>query len=301
MQFQFALAPLWSLVVALFVAALVMRTRARVIRNFETSFAVRRPVGANGIVIGAEPVSLRGSDSHAVLLIHGFGDTPQSVRPLADALNAAGWTVNAVLLPGHGRSLRAYAAAGASEWIAHAQSSYRELRTTHKTVVVCGISMGAALSTILAAEHSEIPAVALLAPYLVMNRNMQIRSALARLAEFVIPYHVNTGGELSIRDDAARARTVGTGVVTGRSLMALREISMRAQHALASLQSRVLYLQSREDNRLSQTDAVEQFARIGSARKEQRWLTGCGHIITVDYCKDEVAGQVVEWFAPEIR
>lgn len=300
MQFQFSLAPLLSLVVALFVVAFAMRTRARVIRNFERAFAVRRPVGAHGVVIGAEPVYLRGSDSHAVLLIHGFGDTPQSVRPLADALNAAGWTVNAVLLPGHGRSLREYAAARAPDWIAHARSSYRELRATHQTVVVCGISMGAALSTILAAEHSEIRAVALLAPYFVMQRNMQIKSLLARLLEFVIPYHANTGGDRSIHDAAARARTVGTGVVTGGSLLALRDIATRAQHALPFMNARVLYLQSREDNRLSETDAVAQFARVGSAVKEQRWLTGCGHIITVDYCRDEVARQVVAWFAPEM-
>ena len=300
MQFQFALVPLLSLVVALFVVALVMRTRARIIQDFEASFALRRPVGANNIVVGAEPVYLRGSDSHAVLLIHGFGDTPQSVRPLADALHAAGWTVQCMLLRGHGRPLREYAAARSSDWIADVQSSYRELRVTHRTVVVCGISMGAALSTILAAEHSEIPAVALLAPYFVMPRDMQIKSVLARLLEFVIPYRVNTGGELSIHDAAARARTVGTGVVTGSSLMALRAIALRAQHALSSIRARVLYLQSREDNRLSPHDAVEQFARIGSAIKEQRWLTGCGHIITVDYCKDEVARQVVEWFAPDI-
>lgn len=301
MQLHYAMMPLLSLTVVLFVVAAVVRTRVGVIKKFEASFAARRPVGANGIVIGAEPVYLRGSDSHAVLLIHGFGDTPQSVQPLADALKAAGWTVNAVLLPGHGRSLREYAAARPSEWIAHVQSSYRELRATHTTVVVCGISMGAALSTILAAEHTEIPAVALLAPYFVMQRDMQIRSVLARLLEFVIPYHANTGGDRSIHDAAARARTVGTGVVTGGSLMALRAISLRAQHALPSLSARVLYLQSREDNRLSQTDAIEQFARIGSVTKEQRWLTGCGHIITVDYCKDEVARQVVEWFAPELR
>ncbi|MEP6832178.1 MAG: alpha/beta fold hydrolase [Gemmatimonas sp.] len=300
MQLHFAIGQLIALTIALFVVALVVRTRVGVIKKFEAAFAARRPLGPTGIVMGAEPVLLRGSETHAVLLIHGFGDTPQSVRPLADALNAAGWTVKVVLLPGHGRPLREYAAARAADWVTHAQLSYRELRVTYENVVVCGISMGAALSTILAAEHAEIPAVALLAPYLVMSRNMQIRSVLARLLEFVIPYHANTGGDRSIHDDVARARTLGTGVVTGGSLMALREISMRAQHALPAIRTRVLYLQSREDNRLSESDAITQFARIGSAIKEQRWLTGCGHIITVDYCKGEVARQVVAWFAPEI-
>ena len=292
---------LLALLIVVFVVVIVRRTRARIVARFESDFAQRRPVGADGIVIGAGPVYLRGNASHAVLLIHGFGDTPQSVRPLADALHAAGWTVQVVLLPGHGRPLRDYAAARASDWIAHAQSAYRELRATHATVVVCGISMGAALATILAAEHSEISAVALLAPYLVMPDDMRVKTVLARWFEFVIPYYVNTGGEQSIHDAAARARTLGTGVVTGRALTSLREISVRAQCALPSIHARVLYLQSREDNRLNQDDAVTGFARIGSTVKEQRWLTGCGHVITVDYCKNEVARQVVEWFAPEFR
>ncbi|MEO7360028.1 MAG: hypothetical protein ABI120_06850, partial [Gemmatimonadaceae bacterium] len=137
------------------------------------------------------------------------------------------------------------------------------------------------------------------APYFVMRRDMHIKSVLARLFEFVVPYHVNTGGDRSIHDAAARARTVGTGVVTGKSLLALRAISLRAKRALPSIRARVLYLQSREDNRLSERDAVAQFGRIGSTNKQQRWLTGCGHIITVDYCKDDVARQVVAWFSPE--
>ncbi len=290
-----------AVLLAIVVALLVRRKRARVAAQFETDFAKRRRVGSNGIVIGAEPVLLNGSDSHAVLIIHGFGDTPQSVRPLADALNSAGWTVQVVLLPGHGRPLKEYAAARAGDWIAHVDAAYRELRATHQTVVVCGISMGAALCAILAARYSEIPAVVLLAPYLVMPRSMYIRTVLARLFQFVIPYYANTGGDKSIHDPAARVRTLGTGVVTGSALLSLREIAIRAQRGLPALKARVLYLQSREDNRLKPDDAIEQFAHIGSAAKEQRWLTGCGHIITVDYCKDEVARQVVAWFAPDFR
>lgn len=292
--------PVVALVLVVVAIAWMLRTRAQNIRVFESHNAKRRPVGASGLVIGAEPVLLQGSTSHAVLLMHGFGDTPQSVRPLADALNAAGWTVSVALMPGHGRPLRDYAAAGGSDWIRHAQECYRELRAEYETVVVCGISMGAALSAILAAENSEIPAVALLAPYLVMPRDMKIKTVAARLVSFVIPYHENLGGDRSIHDPVARGRTLGTGVVTGRSLNGLRQISVRAQAALPSVKARALYLQSREDNRIDAGDAVRSFGRLGSAVKEQRWLTGCGHIITVDYCKDEVARQVIEWFAPEL-
>lgn len=288
-------------IIAVVAIALVWRTRTQNIRVFESHAAKKRPVGASGMVVGAEPVFLQGSASHAVLLMHGFGDTPQSVRPLADALNAAGWTVNAILMPGHGRPLRDYAASDATDWIDHTEQSYRALKAKYPTVVVCGISMGAALTSILAAAHPEITSIVLLAPYMVMPQDMQIKTVLARLTSFVIPYHENVGGDRSIHDSEARGRTLGTGVVTGRSLNGLRTVAKRAQAAIPNVRARVLYLQSREDNRINARDAEVQFARIGSAVKEQRWLTGCGHIITVDYCKDEVARQVVAWFAPELE
>ena len=77
----------------------------------------RLPVGPGGIIAGAEPFELAGSPTHAVLVIHGFGDTPQTVRRLADHLHRAhGWTVRAPLLPGHGRTLADFDAHGSADW-----------------------------------------------------------------------------------------------------------------------------------------------------------------------------------------
>jgi hypothetical protein len=58
------------------------------------------PVGPDGIIRGAEPIAL-GSGGRGVLILHGFGDTPQSVSSLALELRAHGYTVRAPLLAGH--------------------------------------------------------------------------------------------------------------------------------------------------------------------------------------------------------
>ena len=42
-------------------------------------------------------------------------------------MHAAGWSVYAPLLPGHGRSLRAFAASGADEWIGAARATLRDV------------------------------------------------------------------------------------------------------------------------------------------------------------------------------
>lgn len=275
-----------------------IRSRAKNQQAFTESNRMRRPVDKDGVVIGAGAVDLEGDPDRAALLVHGFGDTPQSMRYLADALNRAGWTVHVLRLPGHGAPLAEYATATAEDWLDAVRAKYQDMRDRHETVVVCGISMGGALATILAADNPEIPALVLLAPYYVMPRNVFMQMVVGSLVAFPIPYHTNTGSDLSIHDPDARAQTLGIGIVSTRLLGQLRRVAAWARAAVPEVRTPVLYLQSREDNRLLEVDAVEQFARLGSHEKQQRWLSGCGHIITVDYCRDEVARQVIEWFAP---
>src|SRR3569833_2186315 len=69
----------------------------------------------DGIVVGAEPIHVAGSNGAAVLLIHGCGDTPQTLRHLAEAFANRGYSVEAPLLPGHGRDLEAFDAHSADE------------------------------------------------------------------------------------------------------------------------------------------------------------------------------------------
>ena len=290
-----------SLSVVLGAAVAVLITRFHNISTFEHAHAGRLPVGSNGIVIGAESIELVGNASRAVLIVHGFGDTPQSLNPLAIALNRAGWTVSAPLLPGHGRRLREYAASRHDDWIGAVFERYDELQSKHGFVVVCGVSMGAALAVLLAAARPEIPALALLAPYFTMPPAIRLKSDIATLVQFMLPYHASTGGESSIHDPEARAAAIGAGVVTAGLLRQLRAVAGMAERALPSVRAPTLYLQSREDNRIPERAAVAEFVKLGCAVKEQRWLTGCGHIITVDHCKDEVAKQVVSWFANSLN
>src|SRR6202034_3012129 len=53
------------------------------------------------IMPGAEPYSSRG-DRRGALVVHGLTGCPQSMRPLAPAFAAAGFTVELPRLPGHG-------------------------------------------------------------------------------------------------------------------------------------------------------------------------------------------------------
>src|SRR5689334_14795689 len=154
-------------VAVVFVVGLALR--ARHLAAMERLSAQRRRLGPDGIVIGAAGFSLSNRARTAVLLIHGAGDTPQTLRYLGDALFARGFDVEAPLLPGHARALRAFRQTNADDWIAAVRASYAELKRTHEAVSVIGLSMGGALAVRLAAENPEIPALCLLAPYLALR------------------------------------------------------------------------------------------------------------------------------------
>src|SRR5687768_12309833 len=97
-----AIAPL--LVLGAVVAAVAWR-RAEA-RRIDRETRARLPLGADGIVTGAGEIVRSAPGGGAVLLLHGCGDTPQTLYPVADRLHASGLTVHAPLLPGHGRTLR---------------------------------------------------------------------------------------------------------------------------------------------------------------------------------------------------
>lgn len=288
--------------VALAGAALGWRTHTR--RRFEQAHAARRALDAQGNVIGAGAMQWPAPhpDAPAALLLHGFNDTPQSMAFLAARLHAAGYAVCVPQLPGHGVSLARMAhEARAAGWQRTVHDALAALQARHARVFVCGQSMGGALAIVetiasRAVASREVVALALLAPYIGMTPALQLRTFAATLLQWLLPYHTSTGGERSIHDAVARAEALGPGVVTARMLRGLRHVARAAQRALPQLTRPTLYLQSREDNRIAVSVAEQAFAAIGARDKRQQWMAGCGHILSVDFCRVAVADAVIAWF-----
>ncbi|MBY0490327.1 MAG: alpha/beta fold hydrolase [Gemmatimonadaceae bacterium] len=274
---------------------LAARRRAR-IRAMDAADAQRRPRNAEGLVIGAEPIMLTGTTGRAVLLLHGFNDSPQSMAYLATRLHAAGYTVHAPRLPGHGCSLPAMAREQrAPAWRRAVADAHAALAASHAQVFVCGQSMGGALSVLETVERPPT-ALALLAPYLGMPVALRAKLAVAMLFEPFMAYLRSTGGERSIHDDAARAKALGPGLVTATTLAALQHVALSAEAALPRVQVPTLYLQSRLDNRVPAAAAERHFIALGAPTKEIRWFTGSGHILSVDFEKNAVADAVLDFF-----
>lgn len=276
------------------VTALLTRDYLRA-RALEREVARARPLGPSGAIVGAEPELLRGSPDHVLLLVHGFGDTPQSMRAMAHALHAQGWTVALPALPGHGRSLAEFGAARAAQWIDFIHGHVSTLRHQFKHVALVGQSMGAALCTIAAASEPRLDAMVLLSPYLSMPAAVRRISRVLRVAGPLAPFRRSAYGSPSILDPEAAERALGFGVVSGRLLAELHAITVLAQDALPHVRVPTLYIASRHDNRVPAEAALRNWQRLGAPIRTLRWLERSGHIISVDVERDEVLRQTKDW------
>jgi carboxylesterase len=229
-------------------------------------------------------------------MLHGFGDTPQTLEYLAAFVHAQGWTVRAPLLPGHGRTLDDFAASRASEWIALARAELESLRSRYETVCVVGLSMGGSLATILAAEVPGVPALVLLAPYLSMPTRLRRAASAHHILGTVVPY-LRGGGEQSIRDPAEVARNLAYGFITPRLVFELARVVARARASAPKVSVPTLVVQSRQDNRIPPEAAERAFALFTTSERRLMWTEGNGHIITVDYGRQAVFSAVVDWLA----
>lgn len=275
-----------------------MRYRWQVAR-VRAEEAARLPVGPDGIVPGAEPFTLRGSATHAVLLVHGFGDTPQTLRALGEHLHRVhGWTVRGTLLPGHGRDLRAFDHCSARDWRAHVHAEFATLREHYATVALVGLSMGGALTTIEAAGDAMLPAMVLIVPYLTPPARAERLAPLAPLINLFVPYLAGGNKAASIFDPVARAQSLGAGKSPPRRIADLVAVAHDARDAAADVLAPVLLLHSRTDYRIPLALGERHPTFYRRARVcEQRWTEGSGHVITVDHARSEVWAATAEWLA----
>lgn len=105
-----------------------------------------------------------------VLLIHGLYGNPGELRFVAESLGAAGYSVSCPMLDGHGGASADRNASTWRDWLGAASAALDELRKDCDLVYCGGLSTGAALSLMLAAEQpGKVQGTVLLSPTLWRN------------------------------------------------------------------------------------------------------------------------------------
>jgi carboxylesterase len=141
-------------------------------------------VAAVPVMPGAEAFGASGGPT-GVLLCHGFTASPQSLRPWAEFLAAAGLTVSLPRLPGHGTTWQEMARTRWEDWFAEVNRAFEELRGNCDEIFVAGLSMGGCLALRLAELHGDaVRGLVLVNPSVAPDTRL---FALAPVLKLVVP------------------------------------------------------------------------------------------------------------------
>lgn len=115
------------------------------------------------ILPGAEPWSHDGGRAGA-LCLHGFTGNPNSMRGVAEAFGASGFSVELPRLPGHGTTIEDMMTTGWADWTGEAEAAFQRLAARTDRIVVTGLSMGGSLTLWTAAHHPEVAGIVCINP-----------------------------------------------------------------------------------------------------------------------------------------
>jgi carboxylesterase len=237
------------------------------------------------IIPGLEPWAADGDDI-GVLVVHGFTGAPQSMRPLAEAFAAAGFTVDLPLLPGHGTSVDDMITTGWDDWSGAAEAAYTALAARTRRVVVAGLSMGGSLTAWLAARHPEVAGIVCINPLVVRDQNV-VDFASAALADGTdrIPAIGNDVADPAGKEKAYDGTPLGP-------LVSLQEGVGELEPLLKDITCPLLLLTSPQDHVVPPTNS-DVLAAAVSGPVERVTLERSYHVATLDYDQGLIAERAV--------
>jgi carboxylesterase len=237
------------------------------------------------IIPGCEPWSAAGDDV-GVLVIHGFTGSPQTMRGLAEAFGAAGFTVDLPLLPGHGTSIDDMVTTGWPDWSSAVEAAYAALAARCEKVVVAGLSMGGTLTAWLAARHPEVAGIVLVNPLAVRSQAI-VDFATGQLEAGIDRIDAIAG---DVADPAGREKAYDATPLA--PLVSLQEGIGEVEPVLGDITCPVLLLTAPQDHVVPPTDS-DALALAVSGPVERVTLERSYHVATLDYDKDLIAERAV--------
>ena len=238
----------------------------------------------------ARPFFLEGGED-AVLLTHGFTGSCGHMRPIGDSLNAQGFTVQGILLPGHGTSLADMRKSTWHDWLDAELTAVRKLREKYRTVTVAGLSMGGCLS-LIAAEQMPVDACV---TYSAPMKTLQKFTWAAPIAALFVPQIMWQNGAVNDKRNLDPEYNIGyPGMPTAR-VADLNHLMNQARKNLYSITCPVLSVQSHGDETIS-ADSADIIQRgVASQVQPLLWVEDVPHVCTISCEKDHIARVTAEF------
>lgn len=268
-------------------------------------------------------ILMPGRNGRAVVLIHGLTGTPTEVRFIAWFLNTHGFTVSCPRLANHGQPLDVLKTTRWQQFYESVRAAFDELRSDHDQIHVAGLSMGALLALLLAAEHpGQVAGVSCLSPTIFYDGwNIPWYHFLLPLASHTpLRNYVYFKEEPPYGLKNPRIRDKVHAFYQAADIQAMHDVDRLGYpyfpvRLLAELHRLVDYLkprlprvccpcqviQAREDDMSSVKNALYIHDRVRSTRKEIVYLEDSYHVITADQERAKVAQSMLDFFQVEVR
>ncbi len=237
---------------------------------------------------GAEPFAADGGPV-GVVMSHGFTGTPASMRPWAQHLAAAGYTVRLPRLPGHGTSWQDANTTTWQDWYGEIERSYEQLSARCSRVFAGGLSMGGTLVTRLAEQHPDG-----VAGLVLVNPSYRTDRADARFARYVSRFKKSAGSIGSdIKKQVVREPSYDrTPLVAFVSLQQLWQVTVAD---LGSITAPILLYRSRVDHVVEPSSARVLRAGATSTTVREVVLEDSYHVATLDNDAEHIFAGSVEF------
>lgn len=221
-----------------------------------------------------------------VLLLHGLTGSTQSVAGLRAALEAAGFDVEAPMLPGHGTTPEDLAGCGWGDWAAAAEEAFERL---DRPMVCAGLSMGGALAANVAAAHPEVVGLAVVNP-LVDPPAPSFRDLLEQLLEAGERFLPGIGSDIA----DPHGKEVAYDRLPVAAVLSMSRGLVELQPRLAEVRCPVLILTSRHDHVVPHVSS-DVLAGAVSGPVERVWLENSQHVATLDVDREELERRIVDF------
>ena len=211
-----------------------------------------------------------------VLLCHGFTGSPQSLRPWAEYLAAAGLSVSLPRLPGHGTTWQEMARTRWEDWYAEVDRAFDELRAKCDEMFVMGLSMGGCLALRLAElRGAAIQGLVLVNPSITADTRLFF---LAPVLKLVVPSLKGIASDIK-KQGPEEAGYDRVPVKAAATLPGLWRIT---QQHLSELQQPVLAYRSATDHVVGPASMKLLQGALPASQLEVRELADSYHVATLD-------------------
>jgi carboxylesterase len=219
------------------------------------------------------------------------------VRPLGDALAAAGFPVRAVRLPGHGTSVDDLARTRWPDWFAAVEAEMNVLAAERARVAVVGVSMGALLALHLAVVRPAVAALVLAGTALGLgDRRVHLAPLIQRVPRLARRWALlPRAGRRDIADPVARAASFTYDATPLGAIVELLRLQRIVRGEVGRVTQPALLLHGRHDHTVPLVWLERLRRRLGSRWIETRILERSWHVVTLDHDRDEVGRLVVDF------